>query len=114
MSTTVKLPALIAAFVQAKNEHDSAALAACFAEDAVVHDEGEEHRGTAAIKHWNEASNQKYQDTLKATALVERGGATILTALVAGNFEGSPVPLDFYFTIDGGKITGLHIELTGE
>jgi hypothetical protein len=111
---TTKLPSVIDAFVQAKNDFDSNAFAACFADHAVVQDEGQEMLGTAAIKKWIEASNAKYQDTLVATGLVERNDETVLTAQVSGSFEGSPVSLDFHFTIDNGKISKLSIGLTGE
>lgn len=110
----MKLPPLIAKFIQAKNAYDSANFVACFAEQAVVHDEGQEIRGAAAIKKWIEDSNKKYQDTLTATNLIEHNHETILTALVAGNFEGSPVSLDFHFTIKDDKIDSLRILLTGE
>lgn len=109
---TIQLPSLLAEFVQAKNAYDSNAFVACFAEQAIVHDEGQEMRGTAAIKNWIEASNKKYQDTLTVTGLVERGSETVLTAQVSGNFEGSPVSLDFHFTINDGKITLLNIGVT--
>lgn len=111
---TIKLPPLIAAFIKAKNDNDNNAFVACFADNAVVHDEGQEIRGTAAIKKWIEASNEKYQDTLTATGLAERGNQIILTALVSGNFDGSPISLDFHFAVNDSKITMLSIQLTEE
>lgn len=111
---SIKLPQLIATFVQAKNDHNSDAVIACFAGDAIVHDEGQEICGTAAIKKWIDASIEKYQDTLEAINLVEQDNETVLTALVAGTFDGSPIPLDFHFTINDGKITMLSIRLTGD
>lgn len=111
---TSKLSPLIAAFVAAKNAYDSDAFTACFTENAVVHDEGQEIVGPAAIKKWIETSNAKYQDTLTVLGLAERNNETILTAEVAGNFEGSPVSLDFHFTIRDGKISRLAIGFTGE
>lgn len=110
----IKLPPLIADFVQAKNSHDIEAVAACFADNAVVHDEGQEIRGVKAIREWNKKTNEKYQDTLAVTDLVEGGNETILTAQVSGNFEGSPVPIEFHFTINSGKITILSIRLNGD
>ncbi|HWR09066.1 nuclear transport factor 2 family protein [Sporomusa sp.] len=110
----MKLPPLVAKFVQAKNAYDSTAFVACFADQAVVHDEGKEMRGTIAIQKWIEASNKKYQDTLTVTNLVEHNNETVLTALVAGNFEGSPVSLDFHFSIKEDKIDRLSILVAGE
>lgn len=113
---SIKLPQPILNFVQAKNDHNSDAVIACFgfADDAIVHDEGEEICGTAAIKKWIDASIKKYQDTLEATNLVVQDNETVLTAQVSGTFDGSPIPLDFHFTINEGKITMLSIGLTGD
>jgi ketosteroid isomerase-like protein len=110
----IKLPQLIADFVQAKNDHNSDAVIACFANDAIVHDEGQEIRGTNAIKKWTDASIEKYQFTLEATGLVERDKEIVLTAQVSGNFDGSPVFLDFHFIINDGRISMLSIRLTGD
>jgi ketosteroid isomerase-like protein len=110
----IKIPLLIDRFIQAKNAYDSKAFVACFAEQAVVLDEGKEIRGLSAIQNWIEASTAKYQDTLTVTKLVEHNHETVLTALVAGNFEGSPVLLDFHFVIKEDKIDRLRILLAGE
>lgn len=110
----IKLPSIIETFVQGKNHHDSEAVVVCFTNDAVVHDEGQEFRGTAAIKKWLDASNAKYKVALTPTKLIDIAKETILTAEVSGNFEGSPIPLDFHFTIKEGKIDRLSIRLSGE
>lgn len=111
---SIKLPQLIATFVQAKNDHNSDAVIACFAGDAIVHDDGQEICGIAAIKKWIDTSIEKYQVTLEPTNLVEQEQETILTTQVSGTFDGSPVPLDFYFTINDGKIIMLSIQLTDD
>lgn len=111
---SIKLPQVIATFVQAKNDHNSDAVITCFAGDAIVRDEGQEINGTAAIKKWIDAGIEKYQDTLDATNLVEQDNETVLTAQVTGTFDGSPIPLDFHFSINDGKITMLSIRLTGD
>ncbi|SHJ67372.1 nuclear transport factor 2 family protein [Propionispora hippei] len=105
---------IIESFLKEKNNFDSAAFVACFADDAVVHDEGQELLGPAAIKRWIEASNAKYQDTIAAERIVEADNETILTALVTGIFEGSPVFLNFHFVIRKGKISRLRIEPTNK
>lgn len=111
---SIKLPPVVDAFLQAKNDHDSTAFVACFADQAVVWDEGREMRGTAAIKQWIENSNAKYHITVTAEKLAECDNETVLTAQVSGNFDGSPVLLDYHFTISEGKISQLSIRLTGE
>jgi ketosteroid isomerase-like protein len=49
----MKLPPSIADFVKAQNSRDSDAVVACFAEDAIVQDEGHEMSGLSAIKEWS-------------------------------------------------------------
>lgn len=104
-----RLPQPIAVFIQAKNNHDSDALITCFTSNAVVHDEGEEFRGTTAIKEWGDRVIKKYQVTLNVTDVVERDHETVATVLVSGNFDGSPISLDFHFTLSGDKISELKI-----
>ncbi|MDF2635381.1 MAG: hypothetical protein K0R78_2255 [Pelosinus sp.] len=111
---SIRLPQLILNFVQGKNDHNSDAVIACFADDAIVHDEGQEICGSAAIKKWIDTSIEKYQVTLDATKLVVQDNETVLTAQVSGTFDGSPIPLDFHFTINDGKITMLNIGLTDD
>jgi len=110
----IELPSIIEAFVQGKNHHDSEAVVACFTNDAVVHDEEQEFRGTTAIKKWLDASIAKYKVTLTAKNIADIEGEMVLTANVSGNFEGSPVPLDFHFTIREDKIDKLSIRLAGK
>ena len=44
----MKMPHTIRAYVQATNTRDHDAFGALFTSDAIVHDEGQEHRGVAA------------------------------------------------------------------
>jgi ketosteroid isomerase-like protein len=106
----MKLPPLVTDFVKAKNGRDSNAVVTCFAEDATVQDEGHEMRGLAAIKEWSDQSFGKYHYDIAPTGIAETGENTVLTATLTGNFPGSPVSLDFVFTIDGEKITALSIQ----
>lgn len=106
----IKLPQPIEGYFRAANAHDSASLADCFTEDAVVHDEGEIYRGLAAIKEWNETASKKYELTLEVVSAVQKAEETVVTAKAAGNFEGSPVAIDFYFQVKSRKITSLRCE----
>jgi hypothetical protein len=105
----MKLTPLLASYVETMNANDSAAFAANFAGDAVVHDEGHEHRGPAAIKAWIEEAHRKYQPTLEVTRVTDDGPETILTGRVSGNFDGSPIELRHCLTIVAGKIAALSI-----
>lgn len=102
-----KLPHTIEIYFSAANAHDSQLLADCFAEDAVVHDEGKIYHGLAAIKEWNEVTSKKYALILEVISAVQEDGETIVTAQASGNFEGSPASIDFYFTVKNQKITAL-------
>jgi hypothetical protein len=42
-------------------------------------------------------------------SLIQRDGATIVAAKVAGDFPGSPVTLDHVFRLEGDKISSLEI-----
>ncbi|AHF89919.1 hypothetical protein OpiT1DRAFT_04126 [Opitutaceae bacterium TAV1] len=109
MSIPLSLPPLLAAFVAAHNRHDSAALAACFADDAHVRDEGHDYRGRPAIEAWFEDVGRKYRPVLAVSEVSTLDGDTVLAGDVSGDFEGSPARLRFRFTLGGDTITRLHI-----
>ena len=103
------LPTPIAIYIAAENRGDTETLAQCFAEDAVVRDEGKTNEGLAAIKQWKAETKRKYQHTVEPLALVQKDGRIIVTNRLTGNFPGSPIELEFVFTLDGNKITSLEI-----
>lgn len=105
----IDLPRPIATYVAAENSGDTEALAHCFAEDAVVRDENQTIEGLAAIKQWKAESRKKYQHTIEPLASTQKDGKTIVTNRLTGNFPGSPIELDFVFTLDGDKIAALEI-----
>ena len=99
----------IATYIDAENSGNPEALAQCFAEDAVVRDEGQTIEGLAAIKQWKAETKKKYQHTIEPLAVAQEDGKTVVTNRLRGNFPGSPVKLDFVFTLDGDKIVSLEI-----
>jgi ketosteroid isomerase-like protein len=105
----VDLPTPIATYVAAENRGDTEALAECFAEDAVVRDENQTIEGLAAIKQWKAETRKKYQHTVEPLASIQKDGKTIVTNRLTGNFPGSPIELEFVFTLDGDKIASLEI-----
>jgi uncharacterized protein (TIGR02246 family) len=105
----VELPKPIAAYIAASNAHDADACAACFADDAVVRDEGREMRGVAAIRGWMDAAIAKYHHTVEVVTTAETDGDTIVRCRLSGNFPGSPVDLRHAFVVVGEKITRLEI-----
>ena len=106
---SVDLPTPIAIYIAAENRGDTEALAKCFAEDAVVRDEGHTIEGLTAIKQWMAETKRKYQHTVEPLASTQKGDKTIVTNRLTGNFAGSPIELEFVFTLDGDKIVSLEI-----
>ena len=103
------LPSPIALYIAAENRDDTEALAQCFAEDGVVRDEGKTIKGLAAIKQWKAETKKKYQHTIEPLASAQQYGKTVVTNRLTGNFPGSPIELEFVFTLDGNKIASLEI-----
>ena len=64
----IKMPHAISAYVQATNERDNDTFGALFTTDAIVHDEGQEHRGVAAIRRWLTSTVEQYRFTLTPTS----------------------------------------------
>jgi hypothetical protein len=106
---SVDLARPIAIYIAAENRGDTEALAQCFAEDAVVRDQGKTIEGLAAIKQWKAETKKKYQHTVEPLASVEKDDKTIVTNRLTGNFAGSPIELEFVFTLEGNKIASLEI-----
>ncbi|HEY4180168.1 MAG TPA: nuclear transport factor 2 family protein [Kofleriaceae bacterium] len=85
------------------------ATAACFADDAVVVDEKETHRGRPAIAAWSADAIAKYHHTTVPLSVESHGTETVVTARVTGTFPGSPVELRYRFTVAGDLITRLEV-----
>lgn len=105
---SISLPKSIAAYFTA-DRVNSAAVARCFTDNAVVKDEGQTYQGLAAIQQWKSNASQKYTYTSEPFASKEKDGKTIVTSRLTGNFPGSPVDLRFCFGLEGNKIASLEI-----
>lgn len=103
------LPPIVARFVQASNARDLDRFVACFAADAVVEDEAQTHNGVDEVREWKRQTEHRYRYTIEPIDLVDRGGQTVLTATLTGDFPGSPVDLSYEFTIADGAISALSI-----
>jgi SnoaL-like domain len=104
----LQLPKPIAIYFAAEKA-DPETFTRCFAEDAVVKDEGHTYIGVAAIKRWRTEAQAKYVYTSEPFASAQKAGKTIITSRLTGNFPGSPIDLRYFFTLDGDKITSLEI-----
>lgn len=93
-----------------KSSHDRGAALAVFDDDAVVHDEGGEHRGTNAIRAWMDDVRGKYGALhVEVVDVVANAADTVVTSIVSGNFKGSPARLRYRFVLDGTKIARLDL-----
>jgi SnoaL-like protein len=106
---TTPIASVIEAYFQASNADDIDGLVACFLPNATVSDEKQTHRGTAGIRAWGMEVRKKYQFLTEILGARETSGGTIVTAKVSGTFPGSPVNLDFKFTLSNDKIRSLDI-----
>lgn len=107
---TIKLPTPISNYFTA-DRLDSEAVAKCFTDDAVVKDENHTYQGRAAIKQWKTGSSNKYSYISQPLGITQQAGKTIVTSKLTGNFPGSPVNLNYHFSLAGDKIASLEITL---
>jgi ketosteroid isomerase-like protein len=106
---SLTLPTAIAGYLQAKADYDSEALLATLTEDAVITDEGNEYRGQAAIRAWNEKASKQVEATYQVEDAAAIAGRTVVAVRVAGKFPDSPVTLFFHIALRGEKIAALTI-----
>jgi uncharacterized protein (TIGR02246 family) len=105
-----RLPEPLASYYAAVNARDNERVLGLFAEDAVVKDEGKEHRGRDAIRSWMHETTRKYGPiAVEPTAVAENGRVTIVTSTVSGDFKGSPAHLRYTFTLEHQSIARLEI-----
>lgn len=107
----MKLPKVVADLVQAQNDFDNVAFAACFSQTGEMLEEGKPYKGREAIAHLIAETNERYRSQMKPLAYTENGTTSVLSAEVSGTFPGSPAVLQFYFDIIDGKIE--HLKVTG-
>ncbi|MBF9034120.1 DUF4440 domain-containing protein [Rhodobacterales bacterium HKCCE2091] len=105
---SIDLPPAVAAYFAA-DASGPAAVAACFTEDAVVTDERHTHEGRDAIRSWREKAAAAFDYTVTPRAVRDEGAAKVVTGDLVGNFPGSPVVLDYRFTLADGLISRLEI-----
>jgi hypothetical protein len=106
---TAKLPRLLADYFAATNAHDVEAMSSAFTEDAIVHDEGRDHRGLAAIREWMKETIDKYDYEVQPLDLSRTASKAVVLISLRGKFPGSPITLQYGFTLSGQKIGRLEI-----
>jgi ketosteroid isomerase-like protein len=107
---SVALPRLIQNYIDASNAHAVQSILACFADDATVHDENATHRGKIDIEQWLRTTIEKYKFQFKPLSAEAHDHETVVAVQISGTFPGSPITLDYHFTIAGTKIASLIID----
>ncbi|MDQ0965340.1 hypothetical protein QFZ20_000743 [Flavobacterium sp. W4I14] len=105
----MNLPKIVSELVRTQNNFDSVAYAKCFSETAVVHDDGKTHKGKKEIEEWIADANQRYSATMEPLDFQENGSNSILKVKVEGDFDGSPIVLEYHLEISGGLIQSVRV-----
>lgn len=103
------LPHCIDAFFQADSRDDREAVIGTFSRHAVVADERRHHVGTAAIRDWWTEAKMNTPHVNQPLDTATEGEVTRVRVRVSGDFPGSPVVLQFAFTVGGDEIERLEI-----
>jgi len=106
---SIDLPKPIAGYFAAENGDGAGTLAKCFTADAVVRDERQSFEGLAAIEQWMKKTHRKYQHKTEPLAARQTNGGMTVTSRLTGTFPGSPIELQFIFTLEGDRIASLEI-----
>ncbi|OWU86150.1 hypothetical protein ATO6_04660 [Oceanicola sp. 22II-s10i] len=103
------LPDPIQTYFSARAPQDASLLAAAFAPNAEVRDEGQVLRGPQQILRWWQEAKAKYDHRAEPQDMTQTAGRTVVRARVTGNFPGSPAMLTFTFALSGNRIAALEI-----
>lgn len=106
-----ELPLLAENYIRLSNAHDAEGVARCFSAAAEVHDDGGVHRGSAEIRDWCQASNDKYAPTIVVADYQATNTGGIVTGDVHGDFPGSPLRMRFDFRFSATAIDTLEISV---
>ena len=107
---SLNLPKPVATYVAAVKAKDANMLALCFADDAHVHDEDRDYHGLDAIKSWKQEAEAKYRYVMEPLDVSVNENIVKLHARLTGEFPGSPVEIDYVFTLANDKIISLEIQ----
>jgi ketosteroid isomerase-like protein len=103
------LPEPLSEYFAAANARDPDRVAACFAESAILRDEGREIRGRSNIRAWAEHTGRIYRYTATVMAAEQTADRAVVTAHLTGDFPGNPIDLHYRFTLAQGRIARLEI-----
>lgn len=106
---TSALPRPVADYVAANARLDLDGMLQPFAPDAVVRDDGGEHRGRAELRSWIENATLAARAIFTPDAHREEDGRIIVDGVTHGDFKGSPLRFTMRFTLAGDAIRALEI-----
>ncbi|MFE9313161.1 nuclear transport factor 2 family protein [Streptomyces sp. NPDC006706] len=107
---TTALPLIIQRYFDAADRHDWKALAECFTQDAVAHDDGKTYTGRQEIHRWREEDATTYTYTTRIISVEQTAPGPIHALLrLEGDFPGGTVDLHHHFTLHDGSIEELTI-----
>jgi hypothetical protein len=103
------LPDAISAYFAASTDPERRSFETCFTSDAIVHDEGQIHQGIEDIKAWHIKASGPSPGVARILSMREELGKNIVPTEISGAFKGSPIVLDFTFTLKDKRIAELEI-----
>jgi len=113
VTDTTTLAPVLAEFIDAVNAFDEDAIAATFADDALVNDVHREFWGREAIRRWAARELVGDRVTVEVTEVLDHHGDTIIRGRYDGDYDKTNLPdeliLTNYFTVRDGKIVTLVI-----
>jgi hypothetical protein len=111
MTDTTTLAPVLAEHITAVNAFDEDAIAATFADDAMVNDVHREFWGREAIRRWAARELVGDRVTIEVTEILDHHGDTIVRGRYDGSYDKTNLPgelvLTNYFTVRDGKIVTL-------
>ena len=104
------IPEVIRSYQEAHDHRDTDRALSTFTSNAVVHDDGREHRGHDEIRTWLSSLSTAftYTRTLTDVTAVD-GDAWVLVNHLEGDFPGGEVDLRYRFRLSQGHIAELRI-----
>lgn len=109
-NTEIGLPDVIVAYWSAANAGSILEACQCFSPNSVVRDESQTHQGTEAIGLWIADTTRKYHPSVEPLRWQKMDERYHVTAKVSGTFPGSPVELEYVFTLENEKISHLEVQ----
>jgi hypothetical protein len=85
-------------------------VVACFADNAFVHDERKDFRSKKMIEDWITKTIERYKFQFKPVSIKDDNTEVVVAVELSGTFDGSPMTLDYHFTIECDKIVSLTID----